>query len=263
MARRLRLLIILSSWCFVTQCGLRQAAAQTIWSGLTKSFSKAAGTDATLPENQDVLASTVKLTRGNSGGMINIAAESYFDPAASPTLTLWATDLNNVGKTIAATNYSNLAFTNWINAFGGQHSGGGSIQDRNAVVKIASLNLYLDLKFTGWEPGLGGGYAYLRAEPPAPVPSGDYNGNGRVDAADYVLWRRTLGQTGVTNGSGADGNSNGEIDDGDYTYWRARFDTLVNGASLDDAAAVPEPAAVLCVVYGCGLLIAMRFGRRR
>ncbi len=30
-------------------------------------------------------------------------------------------------------------------------------------------------------------------------PPGDYNHNGTTDAADYVVWRKTLGQTGVVS----------------------------------------------------------------
>jgi serralysin len=55
-------------------------------------------------------------------------------------------------------------------------------------------------------------------EPPLP---GDYNNNGTVDLADYVLWRNSLGQTG--DDLAADGNHNGLIDAGDYDLWRANF----------------------------------------
>ena len=47
--------------------------------------------------------------------------------------------------------------------------------------------------------------------------SGDYNRNRTVDAADYVLWRNTLGQSGA--GLAADGDNSGTIDSGDYTVW--------------------------------------------
>ena len=43
---------------------------------------------------------------------------------------------------------------------------------------------------------------------------GDYNLNGVVDAADYVVWRQTLGQRGV--GLAADGNNNNGVDSGDF-----------------------------------------------
>jgi hypothetical protein len=59
---------------------------------------------------------------------------------------------------------------------------------------------------------------------------GDYNQNGAVDPADYVLWRDTLGQMGM--GLAADGNLNGEIDIDDYDVWRVHFgNTAAAGAA--------------------------------
>lgn len=90
---------------------------------------------------------------------------------------------------------------------------------------------------------------------PAPVtPTGDYNDNGIVDAADYVSWRNTLGMN-VAQGSGADGDRSGMIDQGDYNFWRMRFGTVVSGSS----AAVPEPATVAMVL---GALAFIRPRRR-
>ena len=54
---------------------------------------------------------------------------------------------------------------------------------------------------------------------------GDYNRNSVVDAADYVLWRDTLGNV-VAAFSGADGNGSGTIDPGDYSLWRGKFRAL-------------------------------------
>src|SRR4029079_8361325 len=56
----------------------------------------------------------------------------------------------------------------------------------------------------------------------APALPGDYNRNGTVDAADYVVWRNTLG-TSRPNYSGADGNGNGVVDQNDHAIWRAHF----------------------------------------
>lgn len=62
---------------------------------------------------------------------------------------------------------------------------------------------------------------------PGRVPlAGDYNGNGGVDAADYIVWRKTLGSTTDlrADGSGATpGVPNGVVDQFDYTFWRATF----------------------------------------
>jgi hypothetical protein len=60
-----------------------------------------------------------------------------------------------------------------------------------------------------------------------PILPGDYNGDGSVDAADYVVWRKTFDSEDVTPFSGADGNGDGEVNEDDLPVWRANF-----GASL-------------------------------
>ncbi|MCC7083545.1 MAG: hypothetical protein IT427_00895 [Pirellulales bacterium] len=69
-----------------------------------------------------------------------------------------------------------------------------------------------------------------------PGVSGDYNGSGAVDAADYVLWRNggplanEVDIRGLTNAA-------------DYTEWRARFGNPSSNG-LGAGAAVPEPCSV-------------------
>jgi hypothetical protein len=75
-----------------------------------------------------------------------------------------------------------------------------------------------------------------------PSPTGDYNGNHTVDAADYVVWRSTLTKT-VSAGTGADGNGDGTVNAADYTFWRARFGNAAgSGSSFATAQLTPEPA---------------------
>ena len=90
---------------------------------------------------------------------------------------------------------------------------------------------------------------------------GDYNGDGLVDAGDYVLWRNSLGQT-VTYFNGADGNGNGSVDSGDYSVWRSHF-TGGAGAGAGLAATVPEPATVWMLVCLVCCRCVGRRGRRR
>jgi hypothetical protein len=69
---------------------------------------------------------------------------------------------------------------------------------------------------------------------------GDYNGDGSVDAADYVVWRKN------------DGSQAG------YDTWRANFDRTTGGAAATSAI-IPEPETALSLVLG---IMAMVFWRR-
>jgi hypothetical protein len=73
---------------------------------------------------------------------------------------------------------------------------------------------------------------------------GDYNHNGVVDAADYVVWR--------TN----DGTQNG------YATWRENFgETIGSGSDSGANSAVPEPTAVAIALVGT-LAMSLVSGRK-
>ncbi len=60
---------------------------------------------------------------------------------------------------------------------------------------------------------------------------GNANGDNAVNAADYVLWRKTLGQT-VTPHTQADASGNGLVDQSDYNVWRNDFGATGVSSSL-------------------------------
>jgi hypothetical protein len=76
---------------------------------------------------------------------------------------------------------------------------------------------------------------------PDGFPAGDYNQDHSVDAADYIVWRRTLGRVGA--GLAADGDWSGIVDAGDYRVWRANIGRTTAGGGLGGSA-VPEPSTV-------------------
>jgi hypothetical protein len=87
--------------------------------------------------------------------------------------------------------------------------------------------------------------------PPPIVPTGDYNGDLVVNAADYTVWRNTLGQSVANLGEGADGNQSGTIDVGDYDFWKQQFGTVVSpGAGASAVQLVPEPATLGILLSG-------------
>ncbi len=89
---------------------------------------------------------------------------------------------------------------------------------------------------------------------------GDYNHDGRVDSADYTVWRDTLGQSGI--GLAADGSGNGTVDDADYTMWQSHFGASSGGSGTGSTTAVPEPTSVFLVAMAMlGLVWRIRLSR--
>jgi hypothetical protein len=95
--------------------------------------------------------------------------------------------------------------------------------------------------------------------------SADYNHNGVVDAADYVLWRKQSGLPAVPPGSGADGNFDGTVDQLDYDLWRAHFGNAFGAGSGGglSTSSVPEPLTGALVAVGSLLAMFNCRGQRR
>jgi 3-phytase len=82
---------------------------------------------------------------------------------------------------------------------------------------------------TSWDPRLIG-----RSQQSPALP-GDYDSSRHVDAADYVVWRKTLGNS-VTPYSGADGNGNGRVDAADYDVWSGYHGQTLPAAAIVETA---------------------------
>ena len=102
----------------------------------------------------------------------------------------------------------------------------------------SSVDIQMDISISFSFAGVGG-----------LLPTGDYNGDGIVDARDYTVWRDSLGSTGNL---AADGDNSGTVDQADYDLWRLNFGNH-SGSGAGANAAVPEPAAI--VLAACGLMM--------
>jgi hypothetical protein len=75
----------------------------------------------------------------------------------------------------------------------------------------------------------------------SPAALGDFNGDGRVDAADYVVWRKGLGTT---------------YNQSDYDVWRAHFGQTVAGFGTDvvTPGTVPESSGLRLIALAILIL---------
>lgn len=93
---------------------------------------------------------------------------------------------------------------------------------------------------------------------------GDYNDDGKVDAADYTVWRdaQEAAETMLTN---RDPTLTGLVSEDDYTVWRENFGAMVmpgagssagaGGTAPLGAATVPEPATSTLLVGALAMLL--------
>jgi hypothetical protein len=99
-------------------------------------------------------------------------------------------------------------------------------------------------------------------------PPGDYNGNGSVGIEDYVAWRTAFGQSVSIAGSGADGNGNDIVDAADYIVWRKIYgsigQTTGTGSGVSGNTTVPEPTTLeILIVTTMGVRLRRHHLRKR
>jgi hypothetical protein len=84
----------------------------------------------------------------------------------------------------------------------------------------------------------------------------DFNGDGSVDGADFLIWQRGFG-SGSTLQQG-DANGDSIVNVADLDVWKTQF----GAAATSVAAAVPEPATGVIGLVGLSLLACLRNRRQ-
>jgi autotransporter-associated beta strand protein len=177
---------------------------------------------------------TYKAEVDDAGGSDLIAVGELFD-ISTPTDTL---DISFfTGTTLASGDYTLATYGSRVDVFETVVFDGTPIADPTAPGAIGGTHRLLY------------GANSLLLTMSAGVP-GDYNNNGIVDAADYVVWRKGLGTIYTQN---------------DYDVWRAHFGQSsgagAGGGSGLSEAAVPEPATSSLLLFALST-IALGWRRR-
>jgi hypothetical protein len=128
---------------------------------------------------------------------------------------------------------------------------GGMVGDAYAALGVALIDgkAYFDIHSTAFPNGeIRGFLSYVE---------GDYNDGGTVDAADYVLWRKTY--HGIGEEQLADSNNDEFVDEADYTAWRQNFGdfglSYSSGSGASLTASIPEPSAPSLIAIALFALI--------
>jgi len=105
-----------------------------------------------------------------------------------------------------------------------------------------------DLRFSTYFGGFAAGQVLIDGVSLVPFTRlpGDFNGDGRVSAADYTIWRDSYGNA-VPSGAGADANSDGLVGESDWRIWRANFGRVLGALTT----AIPEPQAASVAAIAC------------
>ena len=102
-----------------------------------------------------------------------------------------------------------------------------------------------DVDFVAYKEGV-----HVPTLPPMGLP-GDYNEDGKVDSADYVVWRKN---NNTSNPLPNDGGLGTPIGSQHYNLWVDNFGSMAGSGSGSALGAVPEPSSFL--LFALGAIIA-------
>jgi hypothetical protein len=193
------------------------------------------------------------------GTLDNVNLTGTFSPGLSPTI-------------VTAGNLAFASTTTLVMELGGATPGSGHDQIENSglltlggTLQVTLINGFSPVAGNSFDilnwtsvagtfsildlPTLAGGLTWntsalytsgVLSVAPAGIP-GDYNNNGTVDAADYVLWRKGGPLANEVDAPGT-------VNAADYIAWRARFGNSTSGVGTNENAAVPEPATTALLI---------------
>lgn len=90
---------------------------------------------------------------------------------------------------------------------------------------------------------------------PAPANNSDFNSDGIVDGADFIILQQGFGLTGQTGKTNGNANADTVVDGADLAIFKSKYGGPPATAA---ASAVPEPASIATCLFGVAALATMR-----
>jgi hypothetical protein len=198
--------------------------------------------------NSDINGEGVKLTIEGVTPNTDYDVKVWsYDPAQffSSTPTTW----NGVGNTTGTSgNITNFASPRPM-----------TLDDYSATIRVHSTTSTLEI-FGTTTSGFGG--TRLNAFELNAVSAGvdgDYNNNGIVDAADYVVWRKNQG----TSNALPHDPIGGTIGAQQYNTWRSHFGQAAGSGNHLSGSAVPEPTPLVLLLTLAAFPVGRPFFQRK
>jgi len=185
---------------------------------------------------------------GSVSGTVTVNSGAHLAPGASiESLAVGALTLN--AGSILDIELATPGVSDSVLVSGLLTINGGSLQLTNAEFMAAGTYMLIDYgTISGSIAALGtptgpAGFKYKLVDTGSVINlhvtmAGDFNNDGKINNADYVVWRKGLGTTYTQN---------------DYNDWRANFEQT-NAGSASAAATVPEPASAASLAVVMAIL---------
>ena len=188
--------------------------------------------------------------------------DSYVLPLSDPTAISHARDLISIGPSVgeAIVVAAIAAGSNGINR--NYLSPGAPLWSwhvsefqgfaDNTIEILDGWPTYVESDVKGWIENTSGMIGFWRYTVVAELSPGDYNADRKVDAADYVVWRKNVGTSNILPND-AIGGTIGAVQ---YDQWRTNFgQSAVSGSSVGVNTTVPEPTTAVLLILAATWLV--------
>lgn len=193
---------------------------------------------------------------GNSPGTFTVDGDLTIEDGAALDLEIggMGTGLHDVVEVLGNVDIQGNVLLRFVDGFAPQ--AGQQFELMTGASMSVAPDIFVRNLAPGWQYSVtqqAGAWVVNSLSDGVYVTPGDFNYDGVVDAADFTVWRDTLGQEGFDQVADADGD--GLVGHGDYDIWRANFGATAGDGALAKTA-VAEPASLVSLLAAMAACLA-------